>query len=87
MAALIETEGLSPSRIATIFDHSASKTAARDLCLILFAGSVASYRAAPRDWDGTVERDLALNALADLPDPAAAVAMLSAKAAKLIAAR
>src|SRR6476620_4060627 len=36
---------------------------------------------------GAVEHDLALNALADLPDPASAVGMLAAKAAKLVAAR
>jgi hypothetical protein len=88
LASLIETERLSPSHIATLFDSSASKTAARDLCLILLAGGVARYRADPQHWDGgTIERDLALNALADLPDPAGAVGALAAKAAKLVSAR
>jgi hypothetical protein len=85
---LIEAQQLSPSHICTIFDQSASKTAARDCALIILAGAVARYRAKPQDWDGgTIERDLAMNALADLPDPAGAVAMLAAKAAKLVAAR
>jgi hypothetical protein len=85
---LIEAQQLSPSHIAILFDASASKTAARDCALIILAGAVARYRSAPKLWDGgTIERDLAMNALADTPDPAAAVAMLAAKAGKLVAAR
>ena len=57
LADLIEIEQLSPSGIATIFDHSASKTAARDCAIIVLAAAIGRYRADPKGWDGgTIER-------------------------------
>lgn len=86
LAALIETVGLSPNHVATLFDMSASKSAAHDCAVIVLAGAVGRYRADPKGWDGgAAERDLALNALALELDPAAAVGLAGAKAAKLVA--
>jgi hypothetical protein len=84
LAALIEAEGLSPSHIATLFDMSASKSAAHDCAVIVLAGAVGRYRVAPLEWNGAIEHALALNALALAPDPAAAVGLAGAKAAKLV---
>ena len=85
LADLIEAEQLSPSHIATIFDSSASKTAARDCALIILAGAVARYRAKPQGWDGHLEEQRALEALASEVNPTAAFGKTSKEAAKLVA--
>jgi di/tricarboxylate transporter len=81
---LIEAEQLNPARIAFIFQFSASKRAARDCSLLLLAGAFGRYRARPHGWDGEEERRLCLEALADEPDPKAALAKAPAKAAIII---
>jgi hypothetical protein len=59
LADLIEIEQLSPQRILMLFRLSMSETASHDAVVALFAGSIARYRAAPQEWDGHLEEQLA----------------------------
>jgi hypothetical protein len=87
IADLIETEQLSPNRIANLFYLSVSAQAGRDGAIVLLAGAIARHRASPEGWNGDLERELALDMLVDEPHPDLAIAKLAAKAAKLLAAR
>lgn len=84
LAELIEAEQLTPQRIAALFRISASRYRGRDCAVILLAGALARFRACPHGWDGEDERQLALEALAGDPNPAAAVAKLSEQAIKIV---
>jgi len=52
-------EVLGPERILTLLKLSISETASHDAAVVLFAGSIARYRAAPQEWDGHLEEQLA----------------------------
>jgi len=54
------------------------------LALIILAGSIARYRAAPQCWDGEDERQLALSALAAEKDPAAMLGKIAEAAGNLV---
>jgi hypothetical protein len=82
---LIEVEQLSPQRILALFKLSISERASHDCAVVLFAGSIARYRAQPRGWDGHLEEQLAIEALASEPNPTAAFDRTSKEAAKLVA--
>jgi hypothetical protein len=76
LADLIEIEQLSPQRILALFKLSMSDRASHDCAVVLFAGSIARYRAAPQGWNGH---------LASEPNPAAAFGKTSREAARLVA--
>jgi hypothetical protein len=67
-----------------LFKLSMSETASHDCAVVLFAGSIARYRATPEAWDDT-ERQLIVEALACEPNPAVAFGKTSREAAKLVA--
>jgi hypothetical protein len=52
--------------------------------VIILAGSLGRYRAAPAGWSGQEERDLALKVLVGEPDPQATLRQLSEKAGRII---
>jgi hypothetical protein len=58
--------------------------ASHDCAVVLSAGSIARYRAAPQGWDGHLEEQLAIEALASEPNPTAAFGKTSREAAKLV---
>jgi hypothetical protein len=85
LADLIEIDQLSPQRILTLFKLSMSDTASHDCAVTLLAGAIARHRAKPQGWDGHLEEQLALEALASEADPTAAFGKTSREAAKLVA--
>jgi hypothetical protein len=85
LAELIERDRLGPHQIAALARQSCCKTAARDYALIILAGSLGRYRAAPADWGGCEEeRDLALTMLVAEEHPKAKMFELSEKAIDII---
>jgi hypothetical protein len=44
-ASLIEEDGIGPAQLLALLRLSASKTAARDYCVIILASSIGRYRA------------------------------------------
>jgi len=65
-------------------DPERARKRARGLALIILAGSIARYRAAPQCWDGEDERQLALSALAAEKDPAAMLGKIAEAAGNLV---
>jgi hypothetical protein len=88
VAALILEESMGPERIAVLFKLSASEQAWRHAALIILAGGISRYRAAPLGWSGEVEQRLAREALARKHPKAFdfehLLAELSAEAARLV---
>jgi hypothetical protein len=63
VADTILADGLAPTQIVRLFSLSASP-AGRVCAIVLLAGSTARYNSSCRQgFDGSVERDLAINAL------------------------
>ena len=84
-AWLISSRSISFPPTLTLFQLSMSETASHDCAVVLFAGSIARYRAKPQGWDGHLEEQLVLEALAGEADPATAFGKTSKEAAKLVA--
>src|SRR6476661_4189009 len=63
VAALILEKQLSPAAIARLFAMGAARDCGRSCALILLAGSTARRDACPEGWDGSLERELAWQAL------------------------
>src|SRR5712691_10827545 len=84
LADLIEAEQLGAHQIANLQRLSCSDTAARDYAVIILAGSIGRYRAAPDGWSGEEDRELVLTVLANEPHPPATLWKLSEQASRII---
>jgi hypothetical protein len=89
LADLIEQESLPPRAIARLFAMTGSRGprasgCARDCAVVLLSGALGRYRACAHGWEGEDERQLALAALSDEPDPAAVLARLSIDANRIV---
>ena len=69
LADLIARDHLGPEQVARLFSLSVSKTRARDLAVILSAGSIARYKVTPHGWSGELETRLAQEAIARQGEP------------------
>jgi|SoimicMinimDraft_3_1059731.scaffolds.fasta_scaffold57354_1 hypothetical protein len=85
LADMIEIEQLSRERILTLLKLSMSERASHDCAVVLFAGSIARYRVQQRGWDGHLEEQLAIEALASEANPTAAFSKTSKEAARRVA--
>ena len=62
---LILDEQFTAQRVTRLFETSASKSAKADAALIIFAGSIARYRAQPTDWSPEPEASLVRGLVGD----------------------
>lgn len=78
VADLIRNEQLTAEQIARLLSASASKSVKETTALVILAGSIAKYRAAPAAWSPEPEASLARELVG------ADFARVSAEAAKLV---
>jgi alkylation response protein AidB-like acyl-CoA dehydrogenase len=88
LAELIEQENLPPRAIARLFAMTSSRASragcSRDCVVMLLAGALGRYHTCPLGWDGEDEWQLALEALAEEPDPKGVLVKLSREANRIL---
>jgi hypothetical protein len=84
LAVLIETEQLTPIRIASIMGYSASRTRGKDLALIVLAGACGRWHASPDGWTDAEEKAISVAALAGEIDPAKTLRRLCKEANSIV---
>ena len=65
LADLILSDRLSAAQVARLLQTSASRDRGYIAAVVLIAGATARHHASPQDWNGDVEKALALAALGD----------------------
>ena len=65
LADLILSDRLSAAQVARLLQTSASRDRGDIAAVVLIAGATARHHASPQDWNGDVEKALALAALGE----------------------